>query len=61
VYSPPDVPPVGRVFQLNAIVTLQEAHELSEVERRFGAAVRGDELFARAVARDGYKKLYEDD
>lgn len=29
VASPPGGPLVGRVFQLNAIVTLQEAHDLS--------------------------------
>lgn len=60
VESPPGGPIIGRVFQLNAIVTLQEAHEVSEVERRFAAAVRAEDLFARAVSWDGCKKLIEE-
>ena len=41
-------------------MTLLDPHELSEVERRFSAAVRAEELFARSVTWDGCRKLFEE-
>lgn len=60
VKSPPGGPVIGRVFQLNAVVTLPEPHDLNEVERRFSAVLRTEELFARSVTWDGCRKLFEE-